>query len=278
MENSSKEDGLWFWISERKHFFVCVLASFLALVSFWGIGFVIIFIYADFCKYRDIKHCLSVTFLVAFGLISLPLYSCFTLENDTWSLALKCYLISLILFHIGEFYVQSYFHYKEANFSTFLLDHSKDYTIAITASFSEHLSKLILPYPSFIWICIFGIIITSIGHIFRIGSEINCGQNFSHRIKYSKKASHVLVTNGFYKLCRHPSYFGWFLWSVGTQIMLGNIICTIGFYWASVHFFRNRLSYEEPLLVEFFRNDYVKYIKNTSQFFPGWRNFLEEEV
>ena len=31
---------------------------------------------------------------------------------------------------------------------------------------------------------------------------------------------HQLVTSGVYGYCRHPSYAGWFLWSVGTQVGL----------------------------------------------------------
>lgn len=120
MESGKQKIESGYWFVERKHFFVSILASVLALISCWGIGIVSIFLYVDFCTYKDIKHCFSVTFLVSFGLISLPLYSSFILENDNWSLALKFYLISLTIFHIGEFYVQSYFHYNEANFSSIL--------------------------------------------------------------------------------------------------------------------------------------------------------------
>ena len=124
-----------------------------------------------------------------------------------------------------------------------------------------------------------GLFITAIGHVFRIGSEINCGTNFSHKIKSSKDDKHQLVVKGFYRwalfrICRHPSYFGWFLWSIGTQLMMGNLICFIGFYKASMNFFRYRVEYEEYLLIKFFGQEYIEFMKSTPMFFPGWRNFL----
>ncbi|CAN0453530.1 unnamed protein product, partial [Hapterophycus canaliculatus] len=33
-----------------------------------------------------------------------------------------------------------------------------------------------------------------------------------------REESHQLVTSGVYRFLRHPSYFGWFWWSLGTQV------------------------------------------------------------
>ena len=42
--------------------------------------------------------------------------------------------------------------------------------------------------------------------------------NFNHYVQYVKQQGHELVTTGVYSFCRHPSYVGWFLWSIGTQV------------------------------------------------------------
>ena len=31
------------------------------------------------------------------------------------------------------------------------------------------------------------------------------------------------------RYCRHPGYLGWFVWAVGTQLLLVNPLCLTGF-------------------------------------------------
>jgi protein-S-isoprenylcysteine O-methyltransferase len=42
--------------------------------------------------------------------------------------------------------------------------------------------------------------------------------NFTHIVQDRRRDEHVLVTHGIYGYSRHPSYVGWFLFSVGTQV------------------------------------------------------------
>lgn len=151
------------------------------------------------------KKSLSLTYYTTYTLYLIP-YLVFTNSDlsDPWSLSFFIYSVSLSTFHLGEFLVQSYFHYPEANFSSkfysaFLLDHSKEYSIAIVMALLEHFLKLLLPYPVFFPLIIIGSVVTAIGHIFRIGSEINCGRNFSHKIRYRKQDDHELIKTGFYR-------------------------------------------------------------------------------
>jgi protein-S-isoprenylcysteine O-methyltransferase Ste14 len=60
--------------------------------------------------------------------------------------------------------------------------------------------------------------------------QIQAGFAFTHLIKCERRPGHYLVHSGMYGLLRHPGYFGWFLWALGTQVMLCNLICTILFY------------------------------------------------
>ena len=52
-----------------------------------------------------------------------------------------------------------------------------------------------------------------------------------------------LVTHGIYSLSRHPSYAGWFYWSIGTQLLMCNPVCTLGYAYASWKFFEERSVY-----------------------------------
>jgi len=76
--------------------------------------------------------------------------------------------------------------------------------------------------------------------------------NFNHLVQYSKHPDHKLVTTGPYYWFRHPSYFGWFMWAVGTQAILSNFICFFLWFYASIQFFYDRVDVEEYYLLQFF--------------------------
>lgn len=44
---------------------------------------------------------------------------------------------------------------------------------------------------------------------------------------------------------RHPAYFGWFWWSIGTQMLLCNPVCIVVYAAASWRFFSQRIPFEE---------------------------------
>ena len=90
------------------------------------------------------------------------------------------------------------------------------------------------------------------------------GSNFSHMVEYRKERGHKLVTKGVYSLWRHPSYAGWFYWSIGTQIVLLNPICLVGYMLAAYQFFKQRIRDEEQILIEFFGVDYIEYKNRVS--------------
>jgi protein-S-isoprenylcysteine O-methyltransferase len=50
------------------------------------------------------------------------------------------------------------------------------------------------------------------------------------------------VTSGIYAYSRHPSYFAFFWWAVGTQILVGNKICFVAFVVVLWMFFKNRIA------------------------------------
>lgn len=56
------------------------------------------------------------------------------------------------------------------------------------------------------------------GEGLRKAAMLTAGSNFNHIVQNEKAQSHVLVTSGVYAYFRHPSYVGWFYWSIGTQV------------------------------------------------------------
>lgn len=68
------------------------------------------------------------------------------------------------------------------------------------------------------WLCGVGLLMVLCGEGLRKAAMLTAGSNFNHIVQNEKAQSHVLVTSGVYALFRHPSYVGWFYWSIGTQV------------------------------------------------------------
>lgn len=108
-----------------------------------------------------------------------------------------------------------------------------------------------------------GLLVSIVGLTTRTLGMATASTNFSHQIEETKRPEHALVTHGIYAVLRHPAYFGFFWWSVGTQLILLNPICLLAYTAATWHFFYNRIPYEEKKLVEFFGDSYIQYRKSS---------------
>ena len=72
----------------------------------------------------------------------------------------------------------------------------------------------------------------------------HAGNNFNHLVQSKKKVGHELVTDGIYARLRHPAYFGFFWWGLGTQVVLGNVVCLTGYAVVLWRFFSRRIKSE----------------------------------
>ena len=68
------------------------------------------------------------------------------------------------------------------------------------------------------WLSVIGLLLTVGGEALRKASMFTAGRNFNHYVQHTKHHDHRLVTEGVYSFFRHPSYVGWFFWSIGTQV------------------------------------------------------------
>ena len=180
------------------------------------------------------------------------------------------YIITLTIYHYTEYFSVLIYHFKNLSFSSYLIDQSIYWIFASIFSLSETLIETFyfseLKQNKYIFIS--GLFLTVIGQIFRISALYTGKKNFTHLVSYNKKKEHVLVKNGIYSLSRHPSYFGFYLWSVGIQLMCGNVICFFGFIIALYIFFKDRIIDEEGMLIEFFGYEYIKYKKEVGILIP----------
>jgi len=70
----------------------------------------------------------------------------------------------------------------------------------------------------------FGLLLCAFGEALRKSAIWTARDNFTHLVQQEKAQTHTLVTHGVYSWFRHPSYVGWFYWSIGTQVMYTNLI------------------------------------------------------
>jgi protein-S-isoprenylcysteine O-methyltransferase len=180
------------------------------------------------------------------------------------------YIILLSTFHFSEYFVTSITNPATLSLSSFLIDQSSAYIIAISSSFVEYLLEayLIPDFKKFNVISMLGLVVAASGELVRKSAMFTAGENFTHFISVTKSPDHQLVTHGIYSIFRHPSYAGWFYWAIGSQIMLLNPICVVLFAVISYKFFKDRIVYEEALLVKFFKNEYINYKKKVGLWMP----------
>lgn len=180
------------------------------------------------------------------------------------------YLVLLSFFHFSEYFVTSLTNPSTLCLSSFLIEQSLAYVLAISGSFVEYTLEVYLfpDFKKFNLIALMGLVLAVVGELIRKLAMFTAGRNFSHTISAKKSPNHELVTHGIYSLFRHPSYAGWFYWAIGTQILLQNPICFVLFTVISYQFFKSRIIYEETILVEFFGKQYEDYRAKVGLWMP----------
>nr|SVE75358.1 EOG090X0CFU [Daphnia dolichocephala] len=176
-------------------------------------------------------------------------------------LSLGWYISVMSFFHFSEFVVTSVIRPQNLTPESFLLNHSKAYGIAALVSWVEYWMELWL-FPDLkksYWISGIGLFLCLGGEVLRKTAMLTAFHNFDHLIRTRREEQHQLVTTGIYSLCRHPSYVGWFYWSIGTQVILCNPLCVVAYTIVSWRFFYERVFEEEVTLLHFFGSEYVAY-------------------
>ena len=177
--------------------------------------------------------------------------------------------LSIIFFHSSEYILALAVHGKSnVNIKSLLI--SPSYLAAMFFSLLEYLIEIVL-FPGmkeYWWISNLGLVVVIVGEIMRKAAIITAGYSFTHLIRTNREENHRLITHGIYRFIRHPAYCGFFIWSVGTQIMLCNPISTIGFAIVVWHFFAQRIPYEEYFLRQFFGSSYDEYARGVPSGVP----------
>mmetsp|Transcript_17494 Transcript_17494/g.52515 ORF Transcript_17494/g.52515 Transcript_17494/m.52515 type:complete len:195 (+) Transcript_17494:290-874(+) len=168
----------------------------------------------------------------------------------------------LAFFHLSEFTLAAIFQRAELGWHSLLI--TKAYSLAMGCAAMEHLAEAHrLPgvtsttfYKVVSWV---GMVAVVAGEALRLAAVLTARGNFTHMLRFKKAPTHVLVTSGVYSWIRHPGYAGFFIWALGTQLMLVNPCCLVMFAVLVWAFFDRRIAVEEQQLSVFFGTSYLDY-------------------
>ncbi|SCU83349.1 LAFA_0D03070g1_1 [Lachancea sp. 'fantastica'] len=189
---------------------------------------------------------------------------------------INIYLIAVGMFHFLEFYVTARFNPGKVTKDSYLFNNGKSYLLshalaifeAVTESFFFPRWKSSFYSKTNIWVSALGLALLVSGQCVRTAAMVTAGKSFSHQIKTSQNSDHALVTAGIYGKLRHPSYFGYFWWALGTQLLLLNPLTFIIFAAVLWRFFNSRIRYEEVYLLQFFGKQYAEYSRKVGVGIP----------
>ncbi|CAH2048913.1 unnamed protein product, partial [Iphiclides podalirius] len=259
---------------------MCFLSGFLGTskelwsIRYWGPLFYLCLI-NYFLKYFYTGFIYEVT-LRASGLGSAMAVGFYLMTfNNGWKV-FGMYVVALTFFHFSEFMAVALTNPKTVTIDSFILNHSVQYALAAVASWIEWAVEFYF-FPEMklnFWLSELGVMMCIGGEMLRKKAMFTAKTNFTHTVQFVKRPEHRLVTHGVYALCRHPSYVGWFYWSIGTQVILLNPVCVGIYALASWAFFRERVYAEEMTLLAFFGPEYEAYQKQVGTglpFISGYR-------
>ncbi len=226
--------------------------------------------------------CLGVTF----GVMSILTIELAYVEMSIWRAT--GFITILSTFHYLEFYATARYNPSDAKLSSFLLSsNGSAYNIAHTSALIEFLVRkwlqstqrplwleppfrlpTLVPIVPPVWSLFLAFTLVAIGQGVRTAAMAEAGKSFNHIVQSRKRDDHILVKSGVYRILRHPSYFGFFWWGLGTQVLLGNRICFVAYALILWKFFAVRIVKEERFLVNFFGQDYVRYRERTPVLIP----------
>lgn len=177
---------------------------------------------------------------------------------------LTVWILVITLFHINEFASSALFQH-DSRYQRFLVWGNKGssyYWGIQLITLWEHLHY----HRSFHWLDIVGLVISIAGIILRFSSMKTLGPSFSHYINTCLAPG--LIINGIYKYLRHPSYLGFYLYVLGVQMFLKNIISMMICIMILSHFFKERIQFEEYFLIKLYGSNYINYKQKVHTWIP----------
>lgn len=118
-----------------------------------------------------------------------------------------------------------------------------------------------------VWLKGAGLILLIVSTVYTLWSRWVLGKMWASNA--AVKEGHQLVTNGPYKITRHPIYTGILGMILGSLLSMSQGIVFLIAFVIVLIFFMNRIRNEEKLMVMTFGEQYIEYRKRVPQLIPG---------
>lgn len=138
--------------------------------------------------------------------------------------------------------------------------------IALAFYESKNLIPTVLPFWNHIVVSISGVILLLLGGIILVIGRYQLKQFGTGVLTIEE--DHELITSGIFKYIRHPIYLGGLLGIFGFYIAYQSLVVTLVVISCYFVVFRQRLLFEESLLLNEFGEKYNEYMKQTKKMIP----------
>ncbi|MHA2364944.1 MAG: methyltransferase family protein [Candidatus Hodarchaeales archaeon] len=131
---------------------------------------------------------------------------------------------------------------------------------------SKHLTSDYVPFWDNLIVSVFGILILLIGGFILIIGRYQLKQFGTGILNIEE--NHQLITTGIFNYIRHPIYAGGLLGIFGFYFAYRSLLVLLVVSIIYFAIFRHRLLFEEKLLIEEFKEQYIEYMKQTKRLIP----------
>lgn len=180
------------------------------------------------------------------------------------------YIAAIATFHLLEFVSVWLWRRQQLSAQSFALN-GVGHIVALTIGLVEHGARGVALGPM-AWdgpLIALGLTTMSFGLLVRLWAMRTAGHFFNHTMQTSLGTAHRLVDGGPYRWLRHPSYVGFYWFSLGTQVLLGNPVSLLLYVGLLARFFRGRVRDEEAALEERFGDAYRRFRATRHLLIPG---------
>ncbi len=98
-------------------------------------------------------------------------------------------------------------------------------------------------------------------------SHADLGTNWSVTLEI--RENHRLITDGVYRLVRHPMYSALFVYAIGQALVVPNWVAGPSYLLLILILFAFRVGAEEKMMLETFGDEYAAYMTRTKRLIPG---------